>query len=315
MRLVVFETCGAFAIGAMFLLAACGEASASHASADGSVDDADGGVTGKHYIGGVSFEVSSGVYTIRSQFFDWPTATSTSAPSAGTSCMGTQIGDCCYTPPVKVPANAANASPASVTFGDAGPIVVHDGARKLGTLTFSADVPDASTSMGAFTTSADYTQLSSAYVPELKWNGGDTLDVAASGGATIGAFIGSVVAPSPLTAVTPKLDYLATQKTPLEIPLAKAFVVSWNPDTKTSGTTQLHVTAAGDTTSRGDIICTVKDSTGMATVPAALVAKYNSGDQGAVFLIRQVAASPLHIGGADVTISAAAAEEGFVTFK
>ncbi|HEX7477897.1 MAG TPA: hypothetical protein VF331_08825 [Polyangiales bacterium] len=267
----------------------------------------------------MTFDVSSGVYTVQNAMFDLPRARS-APPSTAQACTGMQSGDCCYTPAIEIPSSAAHSTaPKKSTFGDAGPILLHDGAHKLGTLVFSAEPHDAA----ALAWSADYTYLSSDNIPDLKWNGGDTLSAAANGGATVGAFVGSVVAPSPFEGLTPKFDYLGSQTNPLEIQRAKDFVVSWRPDTKSSSTIDIGLSASkatgslatGSITNRGTISCTVKDSAGSVVVPAELLAKYETGDEGAVLLHRRNGIKLIHLDQADVTISATASEATFVSFK
>jgi hypothetical protein len=124
------------------------------------------------------------------------------------------------------------------------------------------------------------------------------------------------VAPSPFAQPTPALPTLATELNPIEVALAQDFVVSWKPDTRASGfTTRLLLEASAGTASHGTIACTVKDSAGSVKVPAALLAKYTSGDQAAIVLTREGQEQPLQLDNADVSVSATATAQAYLRFQ
>jgi hypothetical protein len=163
-------------------------------------------------------------------------------------CPGTQVGSCCFVP----------AGGPSCPFPDesnAGTITIARNGTQIAQLTFDKSY-DADTSS----------------TPGLTWQPGDTLSVTAAGSAGgVGAFSGSVVAPAPLSGITPALSgTVAIQK-------AQDFVIHWTPGSGTA-TAQLFLS---DVRLNG-ISCTVPVTAGSITVASSLLSLL--GGSGSIIL-------------------------------
>jgi hypothetical protein len=170
---------------------------------------------------------------------------------------GTQMLSCCY---------QANGAPAGAVSPpvSAGTISLTDGTTSLGTLPFNTGT------IGKMMVGL-YGSIASGATTPL-WQGSDTLGVSAPG-ATVGAFHGTLRAPPAIAGVTPYIR--ATPR--LTPPRTQDFVISWTPDTVT-GESMVFATAF-NTGNPAIITCTVDDSAGTLTVPAAILGMLPSGPQ------------------------------------
>jgi hypothetical protein len=126
----------------------------------------------------------------------------------------------------------------------------------------------------------------------VHWGGGDTLGVHASGGA-IAPFDGSIVAPPPVTGLSPAVSMrrrLGPGPQPSPAPSTPVRVdapltVSWKP---APGFT-MEVSVTGP---HGSTFCSVPDDSGTLEIPAGLLLYYNSGDRGTIAVTRLGTSAP-----------------------
>jgi hypothetical protein len=165
-----------------------------------------------------------------------------------------------------------------------------------GTLTFKDDAKTLATVMYSSTVGAY--DVSSVTQPSLAWASGDTLSVAASGGA-IPAFSASIAAPSAITGVTPALSLEKTFNTSDSGP----FVIHWTPSAD-DGTMSL-VLGYDVEAHPGTVGCTAAESAGTITVPASVMKELTGGaaGSGTVSLNKSVT-KPVSVTGASVKIQA-----------
>lgn len=165
-----------------------------------------------------------------------------------TGCPGTQVGSCCFVP------RGGSSCPFPGTVS-AGNITLSKGGTQIAQLTFANGYDD-----------------DTSTTPALTWQPGDTLAVSAAGSAgAVAAFSGSVVAPAPLTGVTPAVTGNVT------IPKASDFVIHWTPGSGTA-TVQLFLEDVG----LNGIACNVPVTAGSLTVSSSLIA--NLGSSGSILL-------------------------------
>ena len=186
-------------------------------------------------------------------------------PPASPACPGTAMGTCCFQAALTPDGGAtgdggttsdAGASEAGADAGAAPP--------NAGTIT----VTDGSTTIATIPTSSDPTLGGYGTQPNVAmWSPGDSLSATAVGGV-VHKLMGSVNAVSPFAGITPSLSSMVI------VPRANQLVVSWTADAKTTGS-NVSVQLA-DTTGNA-ISCTVPDSAGTTTVPAALLGKLTAG--------------------------------------
>ncbi len=254
--------------------------------------------------------------------------TSSTASNGSTSGGGSTTGSAAYAGTItlsQTPASAEQSPPlgtASVVFtagggAAAGCAGVQSGACCYQAMATSGSTPRTSVSAGtvAFTDSGagighvaygttGYPPLTSTATPTFTWLPGDTLGVR-NGGATVDKFAGTVVAPQAVTGLVPALSATA-----VSIPRGRDLAVSWTA----SGDTQLSFAISDSLV--GAVTCTVADSAGTLTVPAALLGHFGAGDTGAIVVTRQNAANPpLSASNATVNFVATFTKFGAVTFQ
>jgi len=204
------------------------------------------------------------VYTISGAFITTPDVSIPDASAAATCpTTGTVSGGCCFVP-AAAPSDAGATDAGTVTFDSAGTITVTDGTTAIASLMPASN--------GGYA-------ISSSNNPSVKWTGGDTLTIAAAG-AAVGAFSGTLVTVPDFAGLTPMLSFTS----PTTVPLATDFAVKWTPGTGTD--VRLFVDALKGTTQEGAITCDAADSAGTVSVPAALLAKFATGDTGLITLTR-----------------------------
>ena len=162
--------------------------------------------------------------------------TADSAPPQG--CTGTQMGPCCY----------ETTAPATLMPASAGTITISDGTTTLGTLTSPSYV------------------VSNGSVSSFTWTPGTVLKITSSGG-TIDAFTATVVAPGLLAGVTPSLGAALT------VSLKSDFVLSWTPGKQACSEIDFGFSQG---TGMAHLDCSVADSAGTLTVPAALLGMFTA---------------------------------------
>jgi hypothetical protein len=131
-------------------------------------------------------------------------------------------------------------------------------------------------------------------ISNVYWSGGDTLGVRASGGAIV-AFDGSIVAPPPVTGLSPAVSMRRrlgpgpqpSPAAPTPVRVDAPLTVSWKP---APGFT-LEVTVSG---LHGSTFCSVPDDAGTLEIPAGLLLYYNSGDRGTIVVTRLAKSEPQH---------------------
>jgi hypothetical protein len=271
----LFILAGCASLACVVATAGCGSSSnkGSFSGEDGGAEGGEGGAssggeggTGEGgssggatpYVGTVSAaktNAATPVYGLTAEFAATPDA------AAGTpTCAGTQSGSCCYIAPGAL---ASDAGAPTVTLVSAGAISFTDGTTAL-----------ANISPG---TNNGYA-IGSGNNPSVKWTAGDTLKVAAAGGA-VNAFTANLVTAADLEGVTPTLSTTATT-----VPITADLTVSWTASTATS----MEVLIDAIKTNKGDgtITCLVADSAGTVSVPSALLGKLTTGDTGLISLTR-----------------------------
>lgn len=160
-----------------------------------------------------------------------------------TSCAGTQMGNCCYTPNNS---NCPYPDPVS-----AGVLTANNGSTQLGQLNFTAGT--------------GYSDLDTFSEPAVTWQAGDTLEISAPGqSGMIAAFSGQTIAPAPLANVAPAINNAS-----LNIPKASDFTVTWTP-----GTGNAQVALLLEDIALNGIACNVPVTAGTVTVPSALLQKF-----------------------------------------
>jgi hypothetical protein len=200
------------------------------------------------------------------------------------------------TSPCAAPANGCMYCSSAVDAGSIKPGNLNIMSLGAGTLTFKDDSKTLaslpySSAVGAYETSS-VTQMS------LTWPAGDTLSVAATGGA-IPAFSASIPAPAAITGVTPALSLEKT----LTTSDSGAFVVSWTPAAD-DGTMTL-VLGFDVESHPGTIGCTAPQSDGTITVPASVVKELTGGAAGGgTASLSKTVSKPVSVTGASVKIQA-----------
>lgn len=236
-----------------------GSSGASSGASSGS--SSGGGST--NYIGEIRAIMASAAGTS-----SWSGAAAFAAtPDAGggSTCNGTQSGNCCYTPPGTSPGN-------TLAYVSAGDIVVKDGSTTIATMS-------PTTQSGVMNVYAASNQQDATY----QWTGGDTLSFAAAG-ATVNAFSGTVVAPGLMQNINPAFSI----STSTMVSATSDFTVTWTPGATSGAASSIYVNALMGMTPDGAISCNGMDSAGSITVPQALLANLTSGDALQIVLTRLV---------------------------
>jgi hypothetical protein len=213
------------------------------------------------YVGELTAAKEGTVFTITGAFFPTPTTTPT-MPMCPTT--GMSSGSCCYIPPAAASDAGTTDGGATAMAQSAGTILIKDGTANVAALN---PLPNG----------GGYGVTSGANNPSVKWTPGDMLSISAAGG-TVQAFSGSLTTVDDFAGVTPTLSTTATT-----ISLGGDLAVSW---TAGNGTT-VAVTLIAFKGKAGDglITCQVSD-TGSTSVPGALLAKFTTGDTGAMSINR-----------------------------
>jgi len=147
------------------------------------------------------------------------------------------------------------------------------------------------------TLSPTVTAVSTSYACALtlcggfQWDGGDSLQVSASGG-TVPAFSGSVTAARPLAQLTPTAPTTISRLTDLN--------VSWTPSNST-------VVLLGMVGKEGAIACGALDATGQMTVPSALLQNFDAGETGVIYSIQRMNVAITPVGTDGVLLQSIAA--------
>jgi hypothetical protein len=231
-----------------------------------------GGETGssaKPYVGtvtaGVTVAGKTTTYTLSGVFVAASDAGSGAGADAGTACLGTQSGSCCYIPPGALAdaGTGAGDGGATVTAVGAGTISIEDGTTAIANMT-----PGTNNGYG----------IASTNNPSVNWKAGDTLAVSASGD-TVQAFSGNLTTVDDFAGVTPALSTTA-----VTVPIASNLTISWTAGNGTN--VHVLIAAAKGTAGDGTITCTVADSAGTVSVPSALLGKLTTGDNGLISLTR-----------------------------
>jgi hypothetical protein len=279
-------TCGpalGVAVMAAVLFCACGGGSSgttggSSGGATTGGGTTGGGTAGKAYEGSVLLVEIVGTSTTYSAIGAFI------ATVASSTCQGgTPSGDCCYKPP---PSSTTGGTPTAVS---AGAITVVDSSTTIGTLTFAGGV---------------YTL--SSLPATLTWQPGDSLTASAAG-ATVDSFTGTVTAPGTISGLNPALSIA----TPTNITLSSSWSISWTPDTRGGETMIVTLTPKGGV---GEISCSVPDSAGTVTLPAALLGNFTVGHMATAIATRLSGASP-NDSNAQVNLVASVEVGGSAKFK
>ncbi|HEX8793957.1 MAG TPA: hypothetical protein VF765_23610 [Polyangiaceae bacterium] len=209
----------------------------------------------------------------------------------GSTCTGTQSGNCCY-----VPAGSGTAETPS--YVSAGVIVVKDGSNTIATMSPSTQ--------GSIVNAYDATsQQDQTY----RWAGGDTLSFAAAGG-TVNAFSGTVVAPGLMQGIAPPLGTMMGTM----VRSTSDFTLTWEPGTVSGATSSIYIGAANGGMPDGSIHCNGMDSDGSITVPQALLARFSGGDALQIVLTRLVSTA-MTTGNVSVLIAVSAETLGLAQLQ
>ncbi len=260
--------------------------------ADGGHGDGGGSSGGAHlpYFGTMTAaktSASTPLYAITGAFVAAGDGGAASVDASATSlCAGTVSGSCCYVAAGSLATDGGVPDGGAVALVSAGTITITDGTAAIAALKPGSN--------GGYA-------IASANNPSVKWQPGDTLTFAASGGV-VQAFQGHLVTMQDFSGVTPALSSTATN-----VPIASDFVVKWTPG---NGTTVRLIVAAKP----GTFTCDASDSAGTVTVPAALLSHLAAGDTGIATLIRG-AATPVSDGNATVDLLASVTMSGSLKFQ
>ncbi len=235
---------------------------------DSAPQNTDGG--GGELFGGVA--ALSGYSAARSGQTDFQLgADFGNGPLQDSTCQaGTMIGSCCVsqlTPAGSSPWSVAG----DITF--TGP-----GGRVLGTL-----------SPAETGTCNGYPGLFSLYDMNVGWAAGDKLDVSASGSPSGVAMFAGTIQTGSLIA-NPMAGGNPLGMTPVAVNASTDLLVTWSPDATASGDV-MSITLTDDPLMRS-VLCSTMDGVGMATIPAALMNGFLSGDTGAIRLRRTNTSTP-----------------------
>ena len=225
-------------------------------------------MSSKPYEGSIIFEaVVFGDYNAVAGFS--PTSTPAACPSENAR------GNCCYF--------AVDAGAISEPYsGDisAGTLALEDGNVALASMPFQG---------------SGYTPVGGISAPtSFSWSPGDTLGVIAGGDLSgVASFSGTIVAPAPLSGVSPAFSTLSS------LSRAVDFDLSWTATN--SGTVTLVIFAAAPLSGSpdGEIVCSGSSASGTLAVPAALLGKFPSGDTAHLEL---TAANNASVAGANATV-------------
>ncbi len=209
------------------------------------------------YEGEITAAKDGTVFALSGAFFPTP-ATTPSTPTCPAT--GTASGSCCYLPPAATDGGVATDGGATETAASAGTITIKDGNANVAALNPLTG--------GGYGITGNGTNN-----PSVTWKPGDVLSISASGG-TVEAFTGSLTTVDDFAGVTPTLSTTATT-----VPLASDLTISWTVGNGANVTTLLAVKS-------GTITCQVNDSAGTVSVPATLLGKLTTAQEGVLTLSR-----------------------------
>ena len=226
--------------------------------------------------------------------------------AAPATCAGTMSGDCCFALVSDVtPSPTADASAQPQPTVGAGPI----------TATSSND--GGVDTLASFFVEADSDVVYDNPTGNLTWTGGDTLTFSAAG-ETVAPFMGSIVAVSGFTDLTPSFVVPPDGGTLTFIPVTRSagLTLTFTPDPYSSGNDDFTVRQSSVSlgSNVAQITCTVPDSRGSLTVPPDLLAHMQVGM--AISLIRREGnIKTLYTSNAVVTVQAYSEAEAWLTFQ